>query len=107
MQRGKLGAITARVQTCEAQIEVIASEKRKATTVLSSNKYPGGPVLPDFESFYNPDEATEVETVFKSLMQRADERARGRQEEGQRGGVETTEDETLELFRFFADADQM
>mmetsp|Transcript_37219 Transcript_37219/g.81042 ORF Transcript_37219/g.81042 Transcript_37219/m.81042 type:complete len:561 (-) Transcript_37219:149-1831(-) len=107
-QRGKLGDITARVQTCEAQIAAIASERRKATTVLSSNKYPAGPVLPNFESFYSPDEASEVETVCKSLMQRADERANSvGQEEGRRGGVVTTEDETLELFRFFADADQM
>ena len=51
---GKLGGITARVATCKAQIDAMGAWKQKATTVLSSSKYPAGTVLADFESVYVP-----------------------------------------------------
>jgi hypothetical protein len=49
---GKLGGITARVVTCRRQIDAIAASKQKATTVLSSSKYPAGPALADFRTLF-------------------------------------------------------
>lgn len=50
----KLGGITARVATCKTQIDAMGASKQKATTVLSSSKYPAGTVLADFQSVYVP-----------------------------------------------------
>eukprot|EP00854_Cymbomonas_tetramitiformis_P000559 gene559-954_t len=107
-EKDKLGGLSARVSVCHAQIDSVAAEKRKAITVLSSVKYPATKDLKSFTSVYATQKPTRDDELYNSMCESARRRfeEHGDKLQGQSKIATVTEDETLELFRFFADAAQ-